>query len=59
MENTETIYALLGLIMIYSWIHIIVICFKKLTGLTQYEKIVSWVAFVGFVIFILGFLTNN
>lgn len=42
---------LLGLMIIYSWVHASMISFKKLNNLTDYEKTVMIAAFIFFVIF--------
>lgn len=44
--------------MIYSWIHSVVIVFKKIKGLTQYEKVVLWVGLVGMTLFVIGMLSE-
>lgn len=53
---SETFFALIGIAMIYSWIHMAVIGFKKLVGLTQYEKVVAWVALVTITLYVIGTL---
>jgi len=45
---------ILGLVMIYSWIHSSIIVGKKITGTTQYENVVLIVGLVAFVVFVLG-----
>jgi len=50
----KLIIALFGLSMFYAWIHGIVIVFKKIEDLTQYEKVVLWFGFITFVLFVLG-----
>lgn len=45
---------ILGLIMFYSWIHGTAIVFKKIKGLTQYEKVVLWVGLVSLVMLVIG-----
>lgn len=45
---------LIGLIMIYAWIHSTVVIFKKIKGLTEYEGVLLWVGFVAFLLFVLG-----
>ena len=45
---------ILGFAMIYAWIHGVVIIFKKITGLTDYEKVVLWFGFVFTTLFIIG-----
>lgn len=51
MEVFETI---LGLVMIYAWIHGTVVIFNKIENLTNYEKVVLWAGFVAFVLFVIG-----
>ena len=46
---------LIGLVMIYSWVHLIVIIFSKLfKKCTTYEKVVICVGLVGFALYVLG-----
>lgn len=45
---------LIGLVLLYAYVHATIICFKKLHGLTQYEKTVSLVAFIGLVLTLIG-----
>jgi len=46
---------LLGFIMVYSWIHFFVISWHKTyPKRTKYEKVVTWVALVSFVLFVIG-----
>ena len=45
---------ILGIVMIYSWVHALVIIFNKLKGLTQYETIVSIVALTAFILLVVG-----
>jgi len=45
---------LIGLIMIYAWIHAVVVIFKKIKNLTTYEKVLLWVALSAFGITMLG-----
>jgi cell division protein FtsL len=49
---------ILGIAMIYAWIHSTVIIFKKVTGLTQYEKAVMWFALVVWALFLIGYLSK-
>lgn len=44
----------MGLIMIYSWIHAIVIIARKVKDTTQYENAVMIVGAVGMVLFVIG-----
>jgi len=46
----DLIYMILGIAMIYSWVHSVVIVVKKISGLTSYEKVVMWVGIVGFAL---------
>lgn len=49
--------ALLGIIMMYSWVHLIVIVFQRAyTKSTGYEKVVTIVAIVSFALYVLGTL---
>jgi len=41
----DLIYGLIGVGVIYVWIHTVVICFKKLNKLTQYEKALCYFIF--------------
>jgi hypothetical protein len=50
----ELFTAVFGLAMIYAFIHAIVICFKKLQGLTKYEEVVCWVALSFFVLLMIS-----
>lgn len=47
---------ILGLVMFYSWIHATVLCCKHIKGVSTYEKVVLWVAFGSFVLYLLGTL---
>ena len=50
-----TLLTLLGGTMIYSWIHFIVLSInKEYKKRTTYEKIVTWYAVIGFILFVLG-----
>jgi hypothetical protein len=48
--------AILGLVMIYSWIHGVIIVCKHIKGTTQYENAVMIVAVVGFALLVIGTL---
>ena len=50
----DSIYTIIGLVMMYTWVHSMVIIFPKLKEVTGYEKTVLIVALVGFVFFVLG-----
>lgn len=53
----EIFYTVLGLTMIYSWIHFVVLTFKKkYAERTTYEKVVTWYAIIGFILFVIGSL---
>ena len=45
---------ILGLIMIYSWVHSVVIVIQKTKHTTQYEKVVLIVSLVSFMLYVLG-----
>ena len=47
---------ILGLAIIYAWGHATYIVFKKLSGLTDYERVISVIAFVSFVLYVVGTL---
>lgn len=49
-------YLILGLAMFYAWGHATYIIFKKIVGLTDYERVVSVVAFIGFILYLMGTL---
>ena len=57
MDDTSIFVGLLGIAMFYSWIHSVVVIFKKLDAPTTYERVVLWVAFVTLVLFVLGSLS--
>jgi len=44
---------LLGLVMIYSWIHGAIIAGKKIQGATQYENVVLIFGLIFFAVFVL------
>ncbi len=51
----EIFLIIVGLVMIYSWVHFAVIQHKKAyKARTGYEQAVTWVAIVGLVLFIIG-----
>jgi hypothetical protein len=52
----ETFEIMLGLAMFYSWIHFVVIAFRKLHKLTSYERVVCWVAFLSMFFYVIGTL---
>lgn len=45
---------IIGLVMIYAWIHSIVIIVTKTKDTTQYEKGIMLAGAVGFLLFFLG-----
>lgn len=47
---------LLGIAMIYLWVHSLVILFKKVDRTTQYENIVLIGGLISIVLFVLGSL---
>jgi len=46
--------SILGLIMLYTWVHSIVIVYKKTKDLTQYETGVMILGLVSITLFIIG-----
>ena len=48
---------ILGLIMIYAWIHGTVIIFQKIKETTTYEKVVLWAGFIAFALYLIGTLS--
>ena len=50
--------ALLGIVMIYSWIHAAIIVFKNNVERTAYESVVLVTAFVFFALFVIGTMTE-
>ena len=49
---------LLGIAMVYAWVHATVIIFKKVERTTQYEKAVLIVGLVGFILIVLNIATS-
>lgn len=49
---------ILGIVMIYAWVHSTVIIARKLVGTTSYEKVVLYASLTAFVLYIIGTLTN-
>lgn len=51
-------YEFLGLIMVYSWVHLVIMLVQKTeyANRTQYEKIVTIVAITGLVLWVIGLL---
>jgi len=45
---------LIGLIVIYAWVHSVIIVSKKVENLVTYERAVLFVGLVGFVLYIMG-----
>lgn len=52
----EILYFILGAVMIYTWIHSIVLIVKKTNGLSTYELVVMFVALASAILYILGTL---
>ncbi len=51
----DTFYFVLGLTMIYSWIHFIVVSNKKeYSKRNTYEKVITWYAVIMLVLYIIG-----
>lgn len=50
--------SIIGLYMLYSWIHTVVVMFRKTHGLTQYEKVNAWVSLVTMFLFVVGALSE-
>jgi hypothetical protein len=51
----DAFYLVLGLTMIYSWIHFVVLSVKKeYSKRNTYEKIVTWYAVIMLVLYIIG-----
>lgn len=55
MEGTLIV---IGLAMIYSWIHGAIIVGKKIKDTTQYENVVLIVGFITMVLYVIGTLSN-
>ena len=50
---------LIGLLMIYSWIHFAIVQhFRGYEHRTDYEKVLTWVAIVSMALFVVGTLSN-
>jgi hypothetical protein len=49
---------IIGLVGFYVLIHAIVIIFKKIGNLTDYEKVVMWASFGVFILFVLGIVSE-
>lgn len=47
---------ILGFMMIYAWIHSIVIVSKKITNVSTYEVVVMIVGAAGFMLYVMGTL---
>jgi len=54
----ELIYGIAGGIVLYSWIHSIVIISRKVSGTTRYEKVVLWAGLVLLILFWFGTLAE-
>jgi hypothetical protein len=50
---------ILGLVMLYSFVHSVVICFKHLRDLTTYQKVVLWFAFISISLIMIGIMGSN
>jgi hypothetical protein len=50
---------ILGLTMLYSFVHSVVICFKHLKDLTTYQKVVLWFAFISMSLVLIGVMMGN
>ena len=48
---------LIGLVMIYAWVHSVVLGFKYMKETTTYEKVVLLAGLVGFVLYVVGTLS--
>jgi len=47
---------ILGLIMLYAWVHATIIIFKKVERTTKYEKVVLWVGLIAFTLTEIGIM---
>lgn len=54
----EAFYMILGLAMIYSWIHTAQINYTKLQGLTDYQTAVVVFSWLTFGLYVIGTLVN-
>lgn len=54
----EALYIILGLGVLYTWIHGVVIVVKKIKDLTEYEGVILWVALAGFVLTLIGIISE-
>jgi len=54
----ELIYGIAGGIVLYSWIHSIVIISIKVSGTTRYETVVLWAGLVLFILSLFGTLVE-
>lgn len=45
---------ILGLVIIYFWVHAVVVVFMKTKKTTTYEKVVLVSGFVGFLLYLFG-----
>jgi hypothetical protein len=50
----EGIYVILGLAMIYSWVHGAIIVGKKIQSTTQYENTVLIFGLITFALYVIG-----
>lgn len=53
-NNMEIFTMIIGGIMIYAWVHSVVVIFKKIENLTTYEQVLLWVGLVAGLLFIIG-----
>lgn len=45
---------LIGFVMIYSWVHSVVLGFKHIKDVTTYERVVLLVGLVSIVLYVMG-----
>lgn len=50
----EIFLTILGLVMVYSWVHALIILFKKLNKTTTYEQVVVITAIIGVALYVIG-----
>lgn len=58
-KNMEGLYMIVGVVMIYSWIHSSFIMLPLVSKLKGYDKFVSIMAIVWFVLVIIGIFTGS
>lgn len=49
---------LIGIWIIYTWIHAVIIISKKLPELPTYEKFISWTALISLAFLVLNYITE-